>query len=60
MLIDSLPIKLEQELKYELAYTALSSAATTGKLPRGICQRANVVMPENATFCAEMFSGSCG
>lgn len=42
MLIDSLPIKLEQELKYELAYTALSSAATTGKLPRGICQRANV------------------
>ena len=42
MLIDPLPIKLEQELKYELAYTALSSAAATGKLPRGICQRANV------------------
>ncbi len=42
MLIDPLPIKLEQELKYELAYTALSSAAANGRLPRDICQRANV------------------
>ena len=42
MLINPLPIKLEKELKYELAYTALSAAAATGKLPRGICQRANV------------------
>ena len=59
MLIDPLPIKLEQELKYELAYTALSSAAATGKLPRGICQRANVGYARNAAFCVEMFSGSC-
>ena len=42
MLINPLPIKLEQELKYELAYNALSSATATGKLPWGICQRANV------------------
>ena len=36
MLIDPLPIKLEQELKYEIAYAALSSAATDGRLPKGI------------------------
>lgn len=42
MLIDPLPIKLEQELKYEIAYAALLSAATDGRLPKGICQRANV------------------
>ena len=42
MLIDPLPIKLEQELKYEIAYAALSSAAADGRLPKGICQRANV------------------
>ena len=41
MLIDPLPIKLEQELKYEIAYAALSSAAADGR-PKGICQRANV------------------
>ena len=44
MLIDPLPIKLEQELKYEIAYAALSSAATDGRLPKGICQRANVCL----------------
>ena len=42
MLIDPLPIKLEQELKYEIAYVALSSATADGRLPKGICQRANV------------------
>ena len=42
MLIDPLPIKLEQELKYEIAYAALSAAATDGRLPKSICQRANV------------------
>ena len=42
MLIEPLPIKLEQELKYALAYAALVSAAANGKLPRGICQRTNV------------------
>ena len=42
MLIDPLPIKLEQELKYEIAYAALSSAAADGRLPKGICPRANV------------------
>ena len=42
MLIDPLTIKLEQELKYEIAYAALLSAATDGRLPKGICQRANV------------------
>ena len=31
MLIDPLPIKLEQELKYEIAYAALSSAAADGR-----------------------------
>ena len=58
MLIDPLPIKLEQELKDKLtmtietngavgpedalAYAALVSAAANGRLPRDICQRANV------------------
>lgn len=42
MLIDPLPIKLERELKYEIAYTALTTAAANGKLPQDICQRVNV------------------
>ena len=37
MLIDPLPIKLEQELKYEIAYAALSSAAADGRLPTRQC-----------------------
>ena len=42
MRIDPFPVRLEQELKYEIAYAALSSAATDGRLPKGIFQRANV------------------
>ena len=42
MLIEPLPIKLEQELRYEIAYTALTAAATNGKLPKDVCQRVNV------------------
>lgn len=42
MLIEPLPIKLEQELRYEIAYTALTAAATNGKLPQDVCQRVNV------------------
>ena len=42
MLIEPLPIKLEQELRYEIAYTALTAAATKGKLPQDVCQRVNV------------------
>ena len=42
MQIDSFPIRLEQELKYALAYAALISAAANGKFPRDICQRTNV------------------
>ena len=40
MQIDPFPVRLEQELKYALAYAALVSA--NGRLPRDICQRANV------------------
>ena len=58
MRIDPFPVRLEQELKYALAYAALVSAAANGRLPRDICQRANVGMPGNAAFCAEKFSGS--
>ena len=59
MLIDPLPIKLEQELKYEIAYAALSSAATDGRLPKGTSASAQMlVMPGNAAFCDGMFSGS--
>ena len=42
MQIDSFPVRLEQELKYAMAYAALVSAAANGRLPRDICQRANV------------------
>ena len=42
MRIDPFPVRLEQELKYALAYAALVSAAANGRLPRDICQRANV------------------
>lgn len=42
MQIDSFPVRLEQELKYALAYAALVSAAANGRLPRDICQRTNV------------------
>ena len=65
MQIDPFPVRLEQELKYALAYAALVSAAANGRLPRDICQRTNVgytrkcgVLPGNAAFCAEKFSGS--
>ena len=34
--------RLEQELKYALAYAALVSAAANGRVPRDICQRTNV------------------
>ena len=42
MQFDPFPVRLEQELKYALAYAALVSAAASGRLPRDICQRANV------------------
>lgn len=42
MQIDPFPVRLQQELKYALAYAALVSAAASGRLPRDICQRANV------------------
>ena len=42
MLTEPLPIKLEQELRYEIAYTALTTAAANGKMPQDICQRVNV------------------
>ena len=42
MQIDPFPVRLEQELKYALAYAALVSAAANGRLPRDICQRTNV------------------
>ena len=42
MQIDPLPIRLEQELKYALAYAMLVSAAANGRLLRDICQCANV------------------
>ena len=47
MRIDPFPVRLEQELKYALAYAALAyaalvSAAANGRLPRDICQRTNV------------------
>lgn len=42
MRIEPFPVRLEQELKYALAYAALVSAAANGRLPRDICQRANV------------------
>ena len=58
MLIDPLPIKLEQELKYEIAYAALSSAAADGSCRRASANAPMLVMPGNAAFCAEMFSGS--
>ena len=32
MQIDSFPVRLEQELKYALAYAALVSAAANGKI----------------------------
>ena len=35
-------VRLEQELKYALAYAALVSAAANERLPRDICQRTNV------------------
>ena len=58
MQIDPFPVRLEQELKYALAYAALVSAAANGRLPRDICQRTNVGYARNAAFCAEKFSGS--
>ena len=61
MLIDPLPIKLEQELKYEIAYAV--SCPGPGPPQPAACRRASanapmLVMPGNAAFCAEMFSGS--
>ena len=47
MQIDPFPVRLEQELKYALAYAALVSAAANGRLPRDICQRANVGYARN-------------
>ena len=35
-------ITTKTNLQYEIAYAALSSAATDGRLPKGIFQRANV------------------
>ena len=42
MRIDPFPVRLEQELKYALAYAALVSAAAKGSLPRDKCQSTNV------------------
>ena len=58
MQIDPFPVRLEQELKYALAYAALVSAAANGRLPRTSASARMLVMPGNAAFCAEKFSGS--
>ena len=42
MQIDPFPVRLEQELKYALAYAALVSAAANVRLPSDIWHRANV------------------
>ena len=42
MPVNSFSVRLEQELKYALAYAALVSAAANERLPRDICQRTNV------------------
>ena len=42
MQIEPFPVRLEQELKYALAYATLVSAAASERLPGNICQRANV------------------
>ena len=59
MQIDPFPVRLEQELKYALAYAALVSAAANGRDCLGTSASARMlVMPGNAAFCAEKFSGS--
>ena len=55
MRIDPFPIRLEQELKYALAYAALPQ--TEDCLGTSVSARM-LVMPGNAAFCAEKFSGS--
>ena len=42
MRIDPFPERLEQELKYALAYAALVTAAANGRLHQDICPRADV------------------
>ena len=58
MRIDPFPVRLEQELKYALAYAALVSAAANGRLLGTSASAQMLVMPGNAAFCAEKFSGS--
>ena len=58
MQIDPFPVRLEQELKYALAYAALVSAAASGRLLGTSASAPMLVMPGNAAFCAAMFSGS--
>ena len=58
MQIDPFPVRLEQELKYALAYAALVSAAATEDCLGTSVSVRMLVMPGNAAFCAEKFSGS--
>lgn len=58
MQIDPFPVRLEQELKYALAYAALVSAAANGRCLGTSVSARMLVMPGNAAFCAEKFSGS--
>lgn len=59
MQIDPFPVRLEQELKYALAYAALVSAVPQTEDCLGTSASARMlVMPGNAAFCAEKFSGS--
>ena len=58
MQIDPFPVRLEQELKYALAYAALVSAAQTEDCLGTSVSARMLVMPGNAVFCAEKFSGS--
>lgn len=58
MQIDPFPVRLEQELKYALAYAALVSLPQTEDCLGTSASARMLVMPGNAAFCAEKFSGS--
>ena len=50
MQIDPFPVRLEQELKYALAYAALVSAAANGRLPGHLSARECWLCPEMRRF----------
>ncbi len=54
MQIDPFPVRLEQELKYALAYAALVSAAASGRLPRDICQRQCWLCRKCSVLCRDV------